>query len=301
MSKQGICDSSVYDKLVKCLTIMRRSKKTELTLIREALELMGYHVSKLRGSEKPDAHAEVTRGGATHRLGIEHTRYHVDVPPDATGGSPGSRLDNVWNEVRKSLFRRLRPRKHQLPVSVHVYMHRDKELPVRESRNFAAELVSLVEKNIPEQDGGVELEIFPNTYPLLRKYCSEVAIDNIAPAVSFDWSCANTSGSWVGVQLDHVVHHVCEKAEKRRNYQQTGMDEIWLIICAEGTPIVSSAGPCLGGVEWTKHDLVAACKSSGFDRILFYERTLQWCQPVWPFGKVYSKAKPTRPNRGKAR
>ncbi|MFW6119038.1 MAG: hypothetical protein ACOC7S_01735 [Planctomycetota bacterium] len=269
-------------------------KEAELAYIRQALALMGYEVFEPTCVERPDAHMRVRKQGEELRLGIEHTLYHVDAPPGAEGGSPGHRLDAFWRAVQDSLEERLLPREPQLTANVHVFLRRDEEPRFSQAEAMAGELIRLAEENLPPEKGGVEMREFSGDYPLLDGYVERVTVTNIAPAVSFRWGCADVSVSSVGVQLNHVVRAVNRKAEQCHDYDWGKVGGRWLMICAEGIPIVSGGGPYPERVEWRRDDVVAACSSSGFDRVLFYEWHYQWCQPVWPYESAYSKERDTR-------
>lgn len=266
-----------------------QKKRWEKFLIREFLEFMGFAVSRLTASERPDARATVTKDGTRSRIGIEVTLYQVDAAPGANGGSPGTQLDAFWREVQKSLRRRLVARRRALTLHVHVFLKKGQRALLSDARGLAAELVAFAQENAPRPKQSVCIATLPSRYPLLCQYMREVRITNTAPAVGFRWVCADTSVASVGVQLNYVTQHVARKGNKCRNYRWGNVDERWLLICAAGTPIVSCAGPCPESVDWQDEELITVCKASGFDRIYFYERPWQWCQPIWPYDPAIRK------------
>ena len=273
----------------------RNAKRAEKFLIRKFLESLGYDVPRLAGGERPDARATVSRDGRTSRLGVELTLYHVDAAPGTKKGSHGSQLHAFWQEVQRSLFRRLNPRRTPLTLDVHVSLKRGVKTYPSEARSLAAELVAFAQENAPKPGQRVSVKAFPGTYPLIEKYMRKVIVSNIAPAVAFHWGCTEASTASVGVVVEHVTKHVETKGRKCRTYKWGNVDGRWLLICASGWPIVSSAGPRPESVDWRSAELVEACISSGFDKIFFYERPWEWCQQVWPYRPAIKSRARKRP------
>jgi len=290
--------------------------KKEVELIRRFLQFMGYRILSLTVREKPDAQATVEKDGRQLLLGIEHTQYHVDTPPGATGGSPGAKLASFWGEVQERL--ECLQESFKLPVDCRVRLHNDMEPRMNEAPHLADQLVRLAKKEletaIPNRGDSVEYNIrkrgepkpikkatpnggqrvyinrLPDGYPLLQKYVRSLEIKNVVDSgVLFAWPCANTSVANVGVDPRHVATAVRNKAREASHYDWGDAKEKWLVICAHGSPIVSNAGPLPELVDWQRADLTQDCQSSRFDRIFFYQSLYPWCQPIWPFGPAVKR------------
>ena len=267
----------------------RTKKEAERFLAREFLAFMGFKLIRLVSAEKPDIFATVEKGERRLRVGIELTEYYVDAPPSTRSGSPTARVEDFWQEVQTSIRRRVAQRRELWHVTGLVFL-KEKEVPKGGvALGVARELVELaMEQAVPPQ-GEACLAIFSSSYPLLRQFVSEVYLSGTGRAIRLSWTCGTTSAANVGVVSQYIIEIIRTKSAKAEAYDWKGAQERWLLICATGSPIVSSAGPHPEFVDWKNAHLVEAAKNSGFDRLFFWERPWDWCKPLWPDGEIVSK------------
>ncbi len=169
-----------------------KKKRTEKFIIREFLEFMGFNIVRLWGTAKPDARTMVTKDGNELRLGIELTKYQVDAPPGAKGGSPGTRLHSFWSAVQDSLTRRLTRKKLPLTLHVHVFFKKGVQTRPKDASQLAGELVRFAQKNTPPPGEEQTFHNFPIPYPLIREYLREVSVEETAPWRPRIWNCGDS-------------------------------------------------------------------------------------------------------------
>ena len=76
--------------------------------------------------------------------------------------------------------------------------------------------------------------------------------------------------------VDYVRSAVRKKNKKAPNYSRKGAQELWLLITAAGDTISNHAGPVSENDKLADAELMAHCKHSPFDRIVFWERIRCW-------------------------
>ena len=266
-----------------------RQQKEEFTLSKEFLEFMDYEVLELASEDKPDVRAVIQRDNSRFNVGIEIATYQVDAGPGVPGGSPGVRLHAFWSAAQRRIRELLKKEPTLKNVHGLVFLKRDAEPPMSEASAFADELVHLASASCPLNSKEQDIRDFPEDYPLLRKYAHHITLCNVAPDVMHNWECSNVSVSSIGVEMAHIVASVYQKKKKSQFYDRSGVDEVWLLICAQGYPIVSTAGPEPADGNWDDQYLQELCATSGFDRVYFWERMYRWCKEMYPSGELIQK------------
>ena len=272
---------------------IKRQKQMEMWDTRQFLEFIGYRVTAIRGREKPDTIAYVSKNGVNQKIGIEHTSYLVDAEPGKA--STGMQFEKVWRLIQSSIRRRTSHLPQLNHVSGWVLFKRDNPPPEEYAHDLARELVQLARefpvgpdeertfKNIRGHEHLAPMLVdLPDRYPLLRQYADKVNVHGTGCAERLHWSCFNTSASFVGLSRQTIAHIIEEKNRKSAKYDWGNVDERWLLIAAPGYPIVKTAGPHPEFFEWDCPEIKSACQSPGFDRIYFWERHYCWCKEIYP-------------------
>lgn len=259
-------------------------KTIEIRLIQEFIAFMGLRVICVVPGEEPgpDAFATVLSEGKQHEIGIEHTDYHVDAPHGTP--SPGRRIDAMWREVQEHLRSMAKGHPNLAHVSGLVFLRKDHPPRKSDARKLAEELVQFALQHPVPPDGRSAIKSFPEKCPFLRAHIRTVNLHGTGAACWLSWECAETKVSYIGVSSDRLYAIVKDKAEKARKYHWGTVDERWLLVCAPGHPIVTSAGPKPDQADLLSDDLASACECSGFGRIFFWERMSEWHIQLWPCG-----------------
>ena len=267
----------------------KRQKRMERWETRRFLESLGYRVTALRSGEKPDTIAYVSKNGVKQKIGIEHTGYYVDATPKA--GSIAMDLYNLWTLIEKGIRRRV----SHLPELKHTTgLVRFKKKGSRPCSSHASqianELVSLALDCPVAPNEERVISCFPNRYPSLSTYLSEVTLHGTGAVTVnvWPWDCMNARGSCVGLDAGKVAAIINKKNAKSAKYTWGNVDERWLLIAAPGYPAVKSAGPDPQYMGWKSAELKAACRAAGFDRIFFWENGL-WCKEIHPGAPIVEK------------
>jgi hypothetical protein len=222
---------------------------------REQLELNGA-VVKSALKEPPDGSVTVTSAdGTTLLLDFELSEYFVDTQTDRKSGSPRKQIDGFWENVRTELTPRLAALR--LPVDLRVRLNEPIGIRKNQTRQFAEELIQFAQEYCPSDRLRTRHEVFPaERYPLLHnnaEWISLVRLDGLAKVASL----------------------IRDKSGKAFNW--TPGAERCLLIYASGSVVTSRAGPPMA-IQPSLEDsgVCAACASSVFDRIYFWERVLGW-------------------------
>jgi|GEM_PF-3187919 len=278
---------------------IKQRKRQERWETRQFLECLGYQVTAIRSSEKPDTIAYVIKDGVKQKIGIEHTSYVVD----AVHGQPsmGMRYHNVWQRIQASINHRL----SHLPELEHtagwvLFMRGNP--PAEECvRDLAGEIIALArefplapgeqktfqgsQRCEPRRPPGIAM---PTHYPLLCQYIEQVRLQGTECSVRL-WPCLNTSSSCVGLSTKHVVEIIKAYNSKSTKYVWGNVDERWLLIAAPGYPVFKTAGPHPEWFEWDCLEIKAACRAPGFDRIYFWDRMYCWHKEIYPGAPIVKK------------
>jgi len=276
---------------------MRSSQKVrEKLLAREFLhDVLGMTIYRLLGRSPPraDCYAVIQRNEQTEIIEIELTEYQVDSLAGQKGGSPGVRLSSFWRKVKESLFRRLS--RHRLNVEVIVTLEDASAVKNDIAPAFAEELVRFARGIDLPTTGMCTITVFkpkfarmaayPPTsedcfvkdlrpeFPILAKFVGTLRLSKVTYN-SLHWTCTNASAAMVGLLPNRLEADVRNKS--RKTYKWAKNSEKWLLICAAGDSIVGTACPHLAVDGWQDEELLAACKTSPFDRVYFWDRPHRW-------------------------
>lgn len=110
-------------------------------------------------------------------------------------------------------------------------------------------------------------------FPLLAEFARTLVLTKVSYN-SLYWTCTNASAAMVGLLPKRLAADVRKKSSK--TYKWAENSEKWLLICAAGDSIVGTAGPLRADDGWQDEDLLAACRTSSFDRIYFWDRPHRW-------------------------
>ncbi len=239
------------------------------------MEFMNYRVLNLKTNEKPDVQATVEMGEKRLKIGVEHTDYYVDTKPGES--SPGKQLASTWRQVQTSIRRRISHRPILQHITGLVAFKRNRSLPLRHANDLAKELVQLAQDYSVNHSGERTITKFLSNFPLLNAYISKVILIK-TDCRNVSWECINVNASSIGVSADEISLIVSQKAPKSFKYCRAQLDELWLVITASASTIFQSTGPCADLVYWESPPLEAACRSTAFDRIFFWDRIYNWYQ-----------------------
>jgi len=252
----------------------RSKPDVEKLLANEFLrDALGISVTTLvsQSEPRPDVYASVEDNGRMLKLQIELTEYHIDASRRQKGGSPGMRSQRLWRAVQASLGRRLT----RAPLNVDVHVRLKDPLKTSESiaLPLAAELVEFARRFDFGLSTAAVATAFGAKFPLLREHVHRLRLTKVT-FNSFHWTCANISAAAVGLLPDRVAELI--ESKNRKTYSWFPNAERWLLICASGSAIVGTAGPRPLGPTWRNVRIEAACTSSPFDRIYFWDRPHEW-------------------------
>jgi hypothetical protein len=241
---------------------------------REQLELNGA-VVKSALKEPPDGSVTVTSAdGTTLLLDFELSEYFVDTQTDRKSGSPRKQIDGFWENVRTELTPRLAALR--LPVDLRVRLNEPIGIRKNQTRQFAEELIQFAQEYCPSDRLRTRHEVFPaERYPLLHNNAEWISLVRLDGLAVIGWHCANLAVASVGVTPAKVASLIRDKSGKAFNW--TPGAERCLLIYASGSVVTSRAGPPMA-IQPSLEDsgVCAACASSVFDRIYFWERVLGW-------------------------
>lgn len=274
--------------------VKRTRKEREGFLVKQLLTAMGYRVSCPKWAESPDAFVTVSKGNESQRIGIEHTDYYSDTV--AGMRSPLTPIAQFWEMVQASLVRRVAQRKQLTGIETRVRLQANLILPENPldrsalARELAGALVAFAETHLVE-----EFERCPfrrpdfQQIPALQSMVTSLLLSRVTKPSGFasrcDWICSNISTGGISLFVDYVKSAVAEKNKKAPNYSRNGTQELWLVIAAAGDTVSNHAGPFSESDKLADSELATLCRSSPFDRIIFWERVRCW----------YKWLKPDRP------
>lgn len=251
---------------------------------------MGYRITNPCWTERPDAVLTISNGKSRRRVGIEHTDYYNDTQHGKC--SKLTYLDEFWRRIQSSLKSRISHRKKisnilaNVTFKTNVHISRNRNNRNQEARDIAKELVLFTIQNPPSKDEwSTTRELCVQDFPKLHLYCSKISLykrQSCSTYTHCTWRCTNTTGGHIGLKIDHVKSAVVNKNNKAVNYSWENVDEKWLLISASGSNVSTSAGPDIPSDKWIQPDLIAACSTSIFDRIYFFEYVLNWHREIWP-------------------
>ena len=285
---------------------MGRSKKDqkaiEKQLITEVLQILGYEVSKAKWQEQPDAVLTVCKSGVQKILGVEHTSYFNDT--SAGVRSPRTPVAEFWNEVQKSLMRRICKRPDLTGILLTVQL-RQQALPAKPAKGRQQELLARsLAKELVEfmlaHPSKVKQWYFYNrhtfaTLPTMSQIVESVRIhrwtNDVVYASHGAWDCGNVTTGHIGLSPDYLVSAIKNKDGKAANYSFPLNSKKWLLIAADSLTPSSAVGPA-DAQNWSNPNLLATCEKSVFDRILFWERTRCWYKWLKPFCPVCQYREP---------
>lgn len=231
----------------------------------------------------PDVRITCLISGRWARIGVEVTSYQVDA------NSPELKARQVYGhfvQVRRSLERRLRCRKNLPPCGgMLVYDERYKgRLPP--ARDIAAELVQMMLDHHDKLVRGERVPFYRHDnvggpgelqdFPALRKCFTKVTIAVARPSgIKSNWRY--NSAAMVGIVRNVVLNRIAEKRCARPRYMSHGIDETWLLICADGETSHDSAGSEEHSARHlSSASILEAAAGAGFDRVVFWERIHHW-------------------------
>jgi hypothetical protein len=225
--------------------------------------------------DPPDCSAFVTNAdGITTLVDLELAEYYVDNPAGDAGGSTAKRVTSCWDKVRANLSPQLE--KLKLPVDVAVRFKEPVSLKNGQVSTFADELIRFAREFCTNKHlERTTHEAFPPEYTLLNEHVERIALTYLEGTVVICWHCSNITAAHIGVRRSHLADLVRRKSVK--NFAWTPGAEKWFLVYASGGAVTSGGGwPPPDESIWDDTELVAACLSSVFDRIYFWERVRRW-------------------------
>ncbi len=271
-----------------------------MELVRRFLKLRGVRTRRVRSMKRlnpnaqgPDVWVETGSAAAPRRIGIEVTEYHSDE--GVNSGSAGQRRRAFWIRVRGILSRNYFPRYSGFrDYWAGVSFRRNPQFPLKDAKHVARELVEFLSPMRLGVGESREFRRLGRKRPhgdfvgcaYLEKYVERVFFTrhSWSPRRGFLWNQFDSGG--VGIPTSKVKKIIDEKADKRRNYELSSLDECWLQICATGRVTGSMLGPWpLPGSPFDEPAVVAAASKSGFDQIEFWE-----CRSGWSYAVRHNSA-----------
>jgi hypothetical protein len=244
-----------------------------------------YRVTCPRWSESPDAFVTLSKDRVVQRVGIEHTDYFNDTVAGAASAT--TPIAEFWENTQASLMRRISHRKHLAGVNARVRLRSRMSLPSPKdrlalARRLAEALVAFVECHYdslldhhrwhtPDFESGSLLRKMVESLLLSKGFCGS--------ASRSAWVCSNVATGNIGLSIDYLRSAVAKKNQKAPKYSRDGAQELWLLITAAGDTVSNHAGPFPPAAALHDATLLSHCKSSPFDRIVFWERIRCWY--VW--------------------
>lgn len=263
----------------------RTKSERERFLIREFLRSMGYQVVRATYPDPPDAILTVVRESERLRLGIELTDYHLDSAPGQS--SPAARLNSMFEAIQASIVRRISHRKDRDRLGeLEGTFHLRTGLRKQHARPLAGEIVDFLSAVKLKRGERKVFSSFGPGHKLMCEYVSNLRLRRRGFAgysnSHCNWRCFNTGTGNVGIVTDVIEAHIRQKAKKAAAYRRHNMDQLWLLITAAGDFVQRRAGPLTRDEERRMDSLRGVGQSSGFDRVLFWERVGDWCKEIWP-------------------
>lgn len=252
----------------------KNQKQVEKYIARQFLEKrLHLHLSRLLACNppRPDAYAVINGAGYKRVVEIELVEYQVDAPNGKKCGSPGERLYSFWREVQESLYRRLR--KNPIKVDVSVTLEEPINIKQNTDRDFGEELVRLGRQFSRDTSNFASLDRFSPEFPVLATHVQKLTLKRVG-YFSFAWTCTNASAHMVGISPSLIENLVRKKSKKAYKWSKNA--EKWLLVCASGRSIVAHGGPRPDPAIWADPELQRICKTSLFDRVVFYDLIRDW-------------------------
>lgn len=266
----------------------QEKSQTERELGVAFFERMGWRVEWIdkERKDKPDIRLRAAVEGQRMTVGVEVTEY--------TESEKARRVAGEWEGIQGEI-EHLRRGDVELRHAYGCVWFQRREIPPRRVRKqLAAELVLLARNEIRRAERPEELSVdvrtFGPEYASLGKYVRRVRLRRQETVIS--WDCGEMmpgffgpGGVWEWVRVT-----VRKKTEQLREYERTGMDEVWLLLCAAGPAglgrgIHTMIGEDDGTIDQPPDEILADCRASGFERVFLYEKTSEWVKELWSAGK----------------
>lgn len=272
--------------------VERRQKEYERLLIRELLGHLRYRISRPRWQESPDAVLTLSKGKTDRkRIAIEHTDYFNDTV--AGKRSPLTPIADFWKAVQGSLIRRISHRRHLTGILARARLKENLPRPrdsTEVARQLARKLVAFAEDHPVSISHHLTFRGREfGGYAVLEALCNWLLLsrwtDDVVGASRCAWVCCNINTGAIGLNLSYIKSAIQNKNSKAAGYPNWGdAEEKWLLIAASGSNLSNQAGPRVRDDAWADPALTELCRSSPFDRIVFWERIRDWYKPLKPSG-----------------
>ncbi len=266
----------------------RKRKEREAFFIKEVLGVLGYRISSPKWTESPDAILTLTKGRMRKRVAIEHTEYFNDTV--AGKPSPRTTLDTFWNAVHSSLVRRVSHIPSLSAVTVDIRLNTRVLNPkddIASARQLAKEIVDFVRTCALRKSERRRFRSHDfREFGVLGRLVASLSVfggkDDVVFSPHSDWTCADVTTGGVVVDLEYIKSAIRAKNQKADKYNWRGAAEKWLLIAASAHNPSNDAGPLKPSVDLRDDELSRLCGSSPFDKILFWERRLDWYKWLKP-------------------
>lgn len=256
--------------------------------------MLHYTICRAKWPDPPDALLLLRKEGTAKLTAIEHTSYFNDT--EAGRPSPLTLISDFWEDVQTSLCRRISHRRHLADV-VSAYVQLNEKHLVGDckmlARQFAAELVDFLEsrpfkdeEQLPPYFSLPPITTFDG-FPTLKSTIFRMSINRIKGRyfrARCSWMCSNITTGCIGLNLNYIKTAIDKKNRKAAKYNWMSADEKWLLIVAAGDILSNNAGPPEQQVDWNDSDLQELCRTSPFDRIVFWEYVRDWHKMLKPNG-----------------
>ena len=240
------------------------------------------------GISGPDVKVCITDGWHNRSVGIELTEYNFDAA--GGGGSPGSQLADFRKKLSDYIMDQHLPKDARLG---HCIVNAEFKKAVQRGNSDIAplgdEMVSFL---IPRLEGIKSDDSFYDFdgFPALKKQVSTLKVFRCGSVEIRNWFTSNAN-NFPAIKPAVIIERINSKAQKKMNYDSTQIDELWLLIYAYGSGRPSSVTAHKKAVQpyLCSEDVIQASRVSSFDRIIFWERVLEWDHEIWRGTKSSSR------------
>jgi hypothetical protein len=143
-------------------------RQLELTYVGAVLNRLGFGLTELRPSDRPDVVASLSRSGRTCRIGCEVTLLHADETPT---GSPLRQFWRAWLQIARDVHEQLSADLRVIPYCAVRFRSDSYRVDLRDRAGIVRDLYLVGRRLSDEGEITVGAE-----YPAIRKIVSSVAV-----------------------------------------------------------------------------------------------------------------------------
>lgn len=230
------------------------------------------------------------------------TQYYADA---AHGDpSPGQRLNEIWEIIIDKIEKARGESSHLKYVHGLVFFNDDfiknvggnkgskgknKEF-YKNIRNLAEEiaieLIDLAKFTIASHGRNFKEKFDVRDSPFPQQF--ENILENLQivylwqrDGVYVSWECADLQVGSFGMSEDELCKILENKKEQSRTHNWGKVDEKWLLVYSEGFRHYHLGALTPEYIDWNRSDIVNLCKSSNFDRVIFWNSEFDWHKEIY--------------------